>query len=239
MRFKKEQVPTYWWSGAGNANFGDVLGPRLFEHFTDKKALWVPASQSELVIIGSIAEHLPRPYTGTIAGIGFGYRRSRIDLSQAKVLALRGELSYRSSYIRGYKPLLADPGLVAPDLINLNKKRITHEIGVIAHHTHRQEIEIPEGAMVIDITWPIEDVIEAASMCSAISSSSLHGIILADALHKPRQWVYFDRVQGGGYKFMDYFTSIGQKASPGQWKKAHKETILTKQEQLRGMLSCL
>ena len=228
----------YWWSGARNANFGDVLGPRLFEHFTNKKAKLATPEKSELVIVGSIIEHLPKPYTGTIAGAGFIYEKSKADLSQANVLALRGELSFKASGLKT-KPLLADPGLVAPDLIDLNNVKVTHDIGVIAHYKHKADIHVPNDAMLIDITWPIEDVIEAAAKCKAISSSSLHGLILADALGKSRQWVWADVVHGKGHKFYDYFTSIQQKTLPGKWEKASQQIIKKKQELLREMLSCL
>jgi pyruvyltransferase len=234
---KKREIKTYWWSGADNANFGDVLGPALLEHFTDAKAVWSTADESELAIVGSIAEHLPKPYTGTIAGIGFGYRKRYIDLSEANVLALRGEYSFRASKLKD-KPLLADPGLVAPDLVqNLSDKK-TYKIGVIGHHRHR-DIDVPEGGLFIDIKWPIEDVIQAAASCEEIHSSSLHGIILADALFIPRKWVYFDGVQGNGHKFHDYFSSIRQLCSPNQTQIAKEKIIKQKQDRIREMLKCL
>jgi len=233
----KKERNIYWWNGADNSNFGDVLGPALVEHFTNSKAVWTPAKDSDLVVVGSIAEHLPKPYTGTIAGIGFGHRKRYIDLSQANVLALRGEYSFRASMLKD-KPLLGDPGLVAPDLVNNLSEKKNHKIGVIGHHKHR-DIEIPDGALFIDIKWPIEDVIQAAAMCEEIHASSLHGIILADSLKIRRKWVYFEKTQGNGHKFHDYFSSIRQPCSPGKVQLAKEKVINKKQDEIREMLKCL
>jgi pyruvyltransferase len=231
-----ESSKIYWWNGAENKNFGDVLGPALFEHFTNKKAEWAEAKDSELVIIGSIVEHLPKPYEGTIAGIGFGYPKIKRDLSKTNVLALRGELSFEASGLKE-KPILADPGLLAPELIT-NDGTKSHKIGVIGHHKH-QTIKVPEGGLFIDIKWPIEDVILAAASCEEIHSSSLHGIILADSLDIPRKWVLFNKVQGGGHKFHDYFSSLGEKTMPDEIKKVDFKRVQKKQDELREMFRCL
>jgi hypothetical protein len=234
---KNRQVAMYWWNGADNSNFGDVLGPALLKHFTGAEPFWVPAKDSELVMIGSIADHLPRHYTGTIAGIGFPKRKRYMDLSSANVLALRGEYSFRASRLEE-KPLLADPGLVAPDLVKNLSETKKYKLGMIGHHKH-PHIPVPEGALFIDIKWPIEDVIQATAMCEEIHSSSLHGIILADSLGIRRKWIYFEHTQGNGHKFHDYFSSIRQMCRPDEVQLAKEKIINQKQDQLREMLKWL
>jgi len=233
---KQEETKTYWWNGIDNSNFGDVLGPALFEHFTGKRAVWTPANDSDLVVIGSIMEHINGSYEGTVAGIGIANKRTRKDLSEANVLALRGELTLLRVNTNS-RPILADPGLLATDLIT-NRPPVSYNIGVIAHHSDRN-LEVPPGSLSIDVRSPISQVITEAAQCSKIITSSLHGLILADALGVPRMWKSFSRIQGGGFKFHDYASSLGMTIEPNVWYLPDRYIIEKKQDQLREMFSCL
>jgi pyruvyltransferase len=226
----------YWWRGAWNSNFGDVLGPAIFKHFTGQDYVESEAADSNLVLIGSIAEHLPEGYEGTIAGIGMARGSTRKDFSKAKVLAVRGELTLKRINIDS-TPLLADPGLIATDLVN-NLPDRQYKIGVIPHYSDKT-LKAPKGGLLINLLDPIEKVIMDAASCESIVTSSLHGLILADALGVPRMWKKYSRVQGGGFKFYDYSTSISEKIAPDVWITANKDTIKYKQDKLREMLSCL
>ena len=56
------------------------------------------------------------------------------------------------------------------------------------------------------------DFINKLCECEFILSSSLHGIILSDADHIPNMWIKLsDKVLGDGFKFRDYFRSVGKK----------------------------
>jgi hypothetical protein len=57
-----------------------------------------------------------------------------------------------------------------------------------------------------------EDVIGTAreiASCDFIMSSSLHGLIAADALGVPSVWMHLRDI-GGHWKFYDYFASVGR-----------------------------
>jgi pyruvyltransferase len=226
----------YWWRGAGNKNFGDVLGPELVTRLSNHSVTWAPAEDSELVVIGSIMEHLPKGYEGTVAGIGVAHRKTKRNLANSNVLALRGMLSWEASGIKNV-PLLADPGLIAIDLIkDIPEKQ--HKIGIISHYSDNS-IHPGPNDFVIDIRSPIEKVVKDAASCEKIVTSSLHGLILADALGLPRMWKKYSRVQGGGYKFHDYSSSLGQRIRSNVWDKAPERIVKEKQEALREMFSCL
>lgn len=231
-----ENIDMYWWSGAQNKNFGDVLGPALVHKFTGKTPNLVSAEESSLVTIGSILEHLPPKYSGAVAGIGVAHSQTRNLLEGAEVLALRGQLAVAATGAKEVK-LLADPGLLAIDMVEDYPEK-EYEFGVIKHYADKNT-KTPHGALEINILDPIEKVIFDAAKCEKIISSSLHGIILADALGLPRMWAKHSRVQGGGHKFHDYASSFGQSIEPGLWMSAPKKQVREKQEALRNIFSCL
>lgn len=55
------------------------------------------------------------------------------------------------------------------------------------------------------------DVIDDIASCDAILSSSLHGLIVAEAYGIPNVWIEFGKpLIGGHFKFHDFFLSIGR-----------------------------
>jgi len=226
-------MKTYWCKCAYNKNFGDVLGPYLVEKLTSHKVEWCKASESEIVVVGSIGEHLPKQYSGIVAGIGLGKHNTKLDLSKANVLALRGPLTFLYSKTE-QNPVLADPGLLASEFVDDVKKE--HSVGTILHYGDK--FNKPEG-YVIDVTQPIETVIKEAAKCEKIITSSLHGLILADSLNIPRKWIRYPRVQGSGFKFYDYSLSLGMHIKPNEWMEAPATLVESKKQQLKEVFKCL
>jgi pyruvyltransferase len=223
---------------AGNKNFGDILGPYIVEKLSQKNVIFSEVEQSEAVIIGSILEHLPQHYKGIVAGIGVARSSTRKDLSKAKVLALRGEHTLNAVNTNQSNILLADPGLLAPYVVDVSNVKKQHKTGVILHYADKQFKKTDED-YVIDILSGIENVITEAAKCEKIITSSLHGLILADSLNIERKWVLYDRVQGGGYKFKDYASSIKETLTPDVWCKADFNLVEEKQEKLLELFKCL
>jgi hypothetical protein len=91
-----------------------------------------------------------------------------------------------------------------------------HDLGIIQHF-HEVGVEplpsVPEGLSVkiIDITGGIKQVIDDIVSCRAIVSSSLHGIIASHAYGVPATWMKpSDIPKGDGFKFRDYWASMGR-----------------------------
>src|SRR5690606_5814540 len=60
----------------------------------------------------------------------------------------------------------------------------------------------------LDIESPIEELVDRVCECEVIASSSLHGLIVADAYEIPRVWLKLsDNILGGEFKFLDYFST--------------------------------
>lgn len=210
----------YWWRGP--PNFGDRLTPIILERFAGVRAEWSPADKAELVVVGSILGHVPkRGFRGAILGAGKANRTTRLNLARADVLALRGQLTAVRSRARRVQ-VFGDPGLLcslmAPDV----SKR--HDLGIIAHHADTS-LESRFRGLRISVRDPVDDVIAQAASCRSIVTSSLHGVILADSLGIPRRWETFPRVQGGGFKFLDYATSLNEEIVPGRMAAANGQRV--------------
>jgi pyruvyltransferase len=91
-----------------------------------------------------------------------------------------------------------------------------HLLGLIPHYVdkasewiHQFMSNHPKQVLLIDVERPAKQVIEDIGRCRMIASSSLHGIIVADAFHIPNVWLEISTdVAGGGFKFYDYNSSI-------------------------------
>jgi hypothetical protein len=74
----------YWW--IGRSNFGDLLTPLLLEYHADVRVDWVEADRADIVCIGSVLEHLPRDWSGIVAGAGKLREESQVKLARVGYL---------------------------------------------------------------------------------------------------------------------------------------------------------
>lgn len=176
----------YYWKV--KKNFGDLLTPLLIKKFSRLPSQWTEPEDAELVVAGSILEHLPRGWKGVIAGAGKLHEHSQIhsSLSQAKILCLRGPLT--AKYVRG-NFVIGDPGLLADELVENQDK--LYNLGLVPHWTDKTLEHNPLFTKYSPKIIRVDDdplkVIREIGQCKKIVSSSLHGIILADAFNIPRR----------------------------------------------------
>lgn len=195
-------------------NVGDAIGARIVEAITGRPLRIVgeaPLSVPNLIAIGSIVhwsdEHSVLWGCGLIApGIP-----ARVP---ADVLALRGKLTRDDLTARGIRcpDVLGDPGLLLPDVIAPSEP--CHPIGLVPHYADRDTEFVDrcrrEGVPIIDVHETPETYVEQLTSCRRILSSSLHGIVIAHAYGIEAGWVKIsERVHGDGFKFFDYYSSLG------------------------------
>lgn len=203
---RPRHITAYWW--IGRPNWGDLLTPLLLKHFCNIQADWAPVEQASLVAVGSVIEHIPDGWHGQIIGSGKLHESSPLPLD-AEILALRGPLS--ANGVRG-SFALGDLGLLANELVQVETKK--HTLGIVPHWSDKALGIDPRftqyNPIVIDPCGDPLDVIRTIGECHKIVSSSLHGIILADAFGIPRRIEYAPRldVEGGTFKFRDYSESV-------------------------------
>lgn len=215
-----------YWARAGN-NFGDVLTPLLFDRLCGVQLEWVEREDAELFAVGSIAELIPRGYRGLVIGSGCMFDEP-IELDGALVLALRGVLTARLAGL--HPPLLADLGLLAPDLIQAIPDRDL-PIGTVRAGGDPR----PPMGVTLDPQSDAIELIRTAARCQSIVSSSLHGLILADALGIPNMWDPYPTAPP--FKFRDYASAYGERIEPYQWRVADQIQVAEKQAALREILA--
>lgn len=212
----------------GLRNFGDYLNIPLFQELTNKRVIKVRYSFIEKIkayfnigtnycLIGSIVQ-LSEKNT-IIWGAGLISKESEIKHKPKKVCAVRGPLTRKVLTDNGIEcpEIYGDPALLLPLVYQVHIKP-RYKLGIIPHYVDKNntwisQYENNEEILIIDINtgynWKkfVEDVLS----CEKIISSSLHGLIVADAYKIPILWIEFsDKVVGEGFKFNDYFLSVGK-----------------------------
>lgn len=222
LLFSKERpLIAYWWTGDGGLNWGDSLNPFLIEKLSGKKPLLSREvinlkNQSVYSVIGSILGSFPSKNL-VVWGSGFISSSSLFNVKPKKICAVRGPLTRELILKQGIDcpKIYGDPALLYPLFYKPNVKK-EYCLGIIPHYIDQnsQLVNIFKNnpdVLVINILSGINEVVDNICKCELIASSSLHGIIAADAYGVPSIWIEFsDNVAGNGFKFYDYFESVGR-----------------------------
>lgn len=220
----------YW---AGHHNFGDELSPYLVEKITRRAVIHAESMLSgKLVGIGSIINYHTAYSNSYIWGSGLltraSIRRRLISFkkifSKSRVQATRGPLTAEILAQRGFEfaPVYGDPALLMPLFYTPRSDRGEGKIGLVLHQRHSgmmdENLLAQAGVKLISIyrsgNEQIEAFVNEVTSCEKIYSTSLHGIIIAQAYGIPAQWISFEGVPihaDEDFKFTDYFLGANQK----------------------------
>ena len=187
------------------------MSPIIVEWIANKKVVSVFKEQKgKLVALGSLASCIRE--NDIVWGTGF-ISDADIDLpDNIKILSLRGPLSRQKVKNHTVPEVYGDPALLMPQIYKpeIEKK---YKIGVVSHYVDTDRFNIKEY-LWIDVTNPdpLETINQMLS-CEKIVSTSLHGIIVAEAYGIPAIWLKVgNKVIGGNFKFHDYLLSTGRPA---------------------------
>jgi hypothetical protein len=190
-----------------------------------------------------------------VAGAGQLHPQTLTDLEFAKVLGVRGALTRRRIQCGSQSPTIGDPALLVPELVTPTPNTI--EVGVVPHWSDNQLFDkeyvnaAKYGYALPTLIDPTDDPLVVATKigsCRKIVTSSLHGVIAADAFGIPRRAelapsMVSDAIhEGGAYKWQDYGSSIAQQIVFGSLQFAPKVRVDQMQydlfemfQKLRGM----
>jgi len=204
-------------------NLGDSLNVPLVECITGETPRTVRHTYESLgnttiyMVIGSI---LPWANEHTIVwGAGFISEESKMLHRPKKVCAVRGPESRRKLLSQGIDcpDVYGDPALLYSRFYTPKETQKKYKLGIIPHYVDKKvpllkKFRDNPDILVIDVQKDVNRVIDDICSCERVASSCLHGIICADAYGVPSTWIKFsDNVIGKGFKFRDYFASVGRK----------------------------
>jgi len=144
---------------------------------------------------------------------GTGYLNSKSVFKGGKVYAVRGKLTDERLRKEGFEgcSVYGDPALLLPIIYPIQKKHL-YEIGIIPHYLDYSYFinQYSSQYKIIDvITNDVEKTISEIISCKKVLSSSLHGIIVAQAYNIPALWIKKNDIDtDDGFKFKDYFSSV-------------------------------
>lgn len=203
-------------------NWGDALSPFLMEAISGHKAIhyldvFHTKGKPVYSVIGSVLGSYPAPNL-IVWGSGFISSERTLVKKPSLITAVRGPRSRQKLIDLGLKcpKVYGDPALLLPRFLRPREGNMRYKLGIVPHYVDQtnpmlQKFKDNEDVLIIDICSGISEVVDAICSCDVIASSSLHGIICADAYGIPSVWLEFsDKVVGSGFKFVDYFESVGR-----------------------------
>ncbi|MFC8598557.1 polysaccharide pyruvyl transferase family protein [Isoptericola sp. NPDC057191] len=201
-------------------NFGDLLSPWLVEKMTGREVVVANRKKLHYVVIGSIINQATSK--SIVWGSGTYGTEGKAEVSPlAHYTAVRGPLTRAKlgahlGFGIDVPEVYGDPALLLP-LYYMPEVPVTHEYGVVVRWSERRwaEADFGPGVKMIDFARSdVEAVVRELLSCKRIVTSSLHGLIVADAYGIPNAWLASDSPRGGVYKFYDYFASVGKFRQP-------------------------
>lgn len=200
-------------------NLGDALAPVIFNWIMREKQIPVTAKTvkpyTHLLSTGSVLSM--GNFDAVVWGSGIlSIKASREVFEKAPerqldIRAVRGPLTASVLTSAGYNvpDIYGDPGILMPLVYPKKEVRKLHKYCVIPHYTKFESCSVEGMHYVLDIrTSDYAAFIDALLECEYVISSSLHGIILAEAYGVPAVLLWEPELDL--FKYYDYYQSTGR-----------------------------
>ncbi len=214
----KNPLRLHWWKAV--PNFGDAINPLIVGHVAGRVVKHIGARRADLFAIGSIMQMVKRTQnvareegeklcvwgTGLLKPI-FGHD----FLDNVELALVRGPIT--AALLKREMKQFGDPGLLINEALPFEGTRIDR-IGVVPHYTLVDDPELlafvasDPAYVLIDPRDDAADVCLQIASCAHVFSSSLHGLIVADAYGVANTWI---EPKGQSWlKYLDYAASVGR-----------------------------
>ncbi len=198
------------------ANVGDRINLPLISALFGVQAVVAGQEDEHVLAIGSLLQRA-NAYS-RIWGTGLLHGSLPMaEFPAANVRALRGKLSYAALRRKGFALRdipLGDPGFLVAEMPPGRYHYLpkAHRLGVVAHYVDRghpwlSQILADPAVVDLNVHDDPDDFLQKLAACEAVASSSLHGLVFAEALGIPNVWLKLsDKVLGEDFKFHDWFS---------------------------------
>ncbi|MBN8205316.1 polysaccharide pyruvyl transferase family protein [Microbacterium esteraromaticum] len=216
-------VPAYWWDG--HPNFGDALTPWLLPKY-GIVPLYREPRHARLIGVGSLLEFCAEDYDGAIWGTGLMTDVER-RMPNVQALAVRGPLTAERIDVSG--AAYGDPGLLVSRHVARPARRAA--IAAVPHGHHRSHAGLtallksePGRVRDVNVHREAAPTVREIAGCETVLTTSLHGLITADAYGIPAVWTALEpALTGGTFKFHDYEAAV----TPGRTRYVDFDDLRT------------
>lgn len=189
-------------------NVGDAISPFILEHFTEHKAELASSDDTgKLLLVGSLLDIVKD--NDVVCGIGSNKPNFILEANDSmRFISVRGPLTRFQIKNANVPEIYGDPALLLPLMYNPKIEK-NKKIGIVPHYVDKKHFKNED---IIDIEQNWKSFVDQILECEEIISSSLHGIIIAEAYGIPCRWYsYGNEIEGGQFKYQDYFLGTGRR----------------------------
>ena len=203
----------FWWRRV--PNFGDALSQLIVAHVSGREVVHASPKYAELFAIGSLMRVVRRNMgqlnDPILWGTGLLGPLPTDFLKEVDIVLWRGPVGAEAMGVRAKR--FGDPGLLTADALGRPDNQ-EDKVGLVLHHSQTGDPRVTALAEreprieIIDVADDCVSVCRKIATCAHVVSSSLHGLIVADAYGVANTWL--DPGENSFFKYYDYAASIGR-----------------------------
>lgn len=209
-------IRLFYWRGV--PNLGDSVSARIVAGLSGRRIVAVErGDRRKLLACGSVAH---RARAGDLVwGSGTIEPDRPPESRDVDVRAVRGPRT-RAMLRRAGIPcpeVYGDPALLLPRVLPRRRAAPRFRLAIVPHYQDKPRVRSDDPAVrvlesrVLDIQGELETFLDALLECERVVSSSLHGLVFAEAYGIPAAELRVgDDVRGAEHKFADYFEGTGR-----------------------------
>ncbi len=174
----------------------------------------------KVTCIGSVLHAIE--YDNTVVWGSGLLTEKHLPTHKLDIRAVRGPLTRKILLEHGFDcpEVYGDPALLLPYFYKPVKTKKHYKLGIVPHYTDMDKEELEQfrnnpDVRIIPMTGygSYKNVVNQICSCDVIASSSLHGLIIAEAYGVPNIWIEIKEPISGDedrrFKFHDFFLSLG------------------------------